>query len=362
MKISYSYTIICCLFFFCSLYGQKEKNYVYKHVISSEVLGEDRMVTVFLPKNYYHPLAVKSNFGVLYVLDGGKKKVVTNGVYDFLANGVKPAIPELIIVAIHQKNRMFDLTPTKATTFPNGKKTKRYEKSGNAFAFYEFIANEVGEKVNRMYRTSGFNILTGHSFGGLNTLYTLLEKEGFFQAFIASDPSLWWDNRRLFYDAKEMLISKKFTNKSLFLAIANQQGTPSMPTSNLHQETIKSFAKLLDNSKENGLHFKHKFYEDREHHSVSMIALQDGLSFIFEDVSFQSTDYKLTREKLQERYKVLSDKVGMSFNPSILQIVNLGDLFSFKGNKKKALQFYKWALEESPNNILIKERITKITS
>jgi predicted alpha/beta superfamily hydrolase len=49
----------------------------------------------------------------------------------------------------------------------------------------------------------------------------LVHHTSLFNAYIAIDPSMWWDNQRLLTETKKALEEKKFTGTSLYLGIAN---------------------------------------------------------------------------------------------------------------------------------------------
>ena len=69
---------------------------------------------------------------------------------------------------------------------------------GGADRFLEFIDGELKPWVNENFRTEPFEILGGHSFGGLFAVHVMLNRPDSFDAYIAVSPSLWWDDRVVF--------------------------------------------------------------------------------------------------------------------------------------------------------------------
>ena len=68
-----------------------------------------------------------------------------------------------------------------------------------------------------------YRILVGHSLGGttaINALYTIPET---FNAFVAIDPSLSWDDSALLRQAKDYFRSARLEGKALYLAKDNGQ-------------------------------------------------------------------------------------------------------------------------------------------
>ena len=56
------------------------------------------------------------------------------------------------------------------------------------------------------YRTSGFNVLMGHSFGGTFAVYSLLTKPEVFDAYITISPYLHYADN---YLVKDSMVSLK---------------------------------------------------------------------------------------------------------------------------------------------------------
>ncbi|MEW4569709.1 alpha/beta hydrolase-fold protein [Tautonia sp. JC769] len=101
--------------------------------------------------------------------------------------------------AVQLDRRAFDLTPLASGPPPEG--FPRYP-SGGDDQFLEFIEGELKPVIERRYRIDrGRQALFGHSFGGLFVLHALFRKPGSFQAYIASSPSVWWDDGRILAEA-----------------------------------------------------------------------------------------------------------------------------------------------------------------
>lgn len=67
---------------------------------------------------------------------------------------------------------------------------------GGAEAFLDFIEHELKPLLQQRYRLDpGRQALFGHSFGGLLVLQALFTRPTQFSAFLASSPSIWWQER-----------------------------------------------------------------------------------------------------------------------------------------------------------------------
>ncbi|HEX3386461.1 MAG TPA: alpha/beta hydrolase-fold protein, partial [Mucilaginibacter sp.] len=85
-------------------------------------------------------------------------------------------------------NRMRDLTPTNV---PPDKS------SGGGEKFTDFIKTELMPHIDSIYPTASYKMLIGHSLGGLMAINTLINHPEMFNAYVAIDPSMWWDDRKL---------------------------------------------------------------------------------------------------------------------------------------------------------------------
>src|SRR6201999_1400890 len=93
--------------------------------------------------------------------------------------------------------------------------------TGGGENFTAFIEKELMPHIDSLYPTAPYRILIGHSLGGLMVINTMVNHPNLFSAYIAIDPSMWWDDRKLLQQTATVLTREKFTGKTLFLAIAN---------------------------------------------------------------------------------------------------------------------------------------------
>ena len=139
-------------------------------VINSDILEEDRQISIYLPDGYNNS---KASYPVLYLLDGGTHLQHASGAADYLSG--RGIVPDIIVVAIHNIDRSRDFSPVHVDNIPT---------SGGAEKFLGFLSEELVPYMEKSYRTAGFNILLGHSFGGTFIAYTLLAEPDLFDAFV----------------------------------------------------------------------------------------------------------------------------------------------------------------------------------
>ena len=345
MKNIFSFILLISIYTGCA---QKPDNRLSMGTIDSiysPTLKEYRKLWIYIPDGYKRDN--KSRFPVVYLLDGDGHFYSVAGMIQQLSeiNG-NTICPEMIIVAILNTDRTRDLTPTHVLNGIYG----RYETSGGAENFTAFIGRELMPYIESHYPVAPFRTLIGHSFGGLFVINTLINHTDMFNAYVAIDPSLWWDNQKLMKQGETVLGENRFKNKSLYFAIANTM-TPGMDTMQVVHDTsvrmlhIRSnllFAKDLDSHPGDGLRMRWKYYDDDSHGSVPLIAEYDALHFLFDfyRMPYQGNQDFLTASIVSDHYQSISAKLGYTILPPENNINNLGYYFMGKNLSEIAYGFF----------------------
>ena len=151
------------------------------------------------------------DYPVLYLLDGGTHFHHASGIVQFLAG--QGLMPEMIVVAVINVDRTRDFSPTHVEERPT---------TGGAGKFISFMEEELMTFVDRNYRTSPFDILVGHSFGGTFATYALLEKPDLFNAYIAISPYMMYDNDYVVREAHTKLKSKYKNDLQFYMTVGDE--------------------------------------------------------------------------------------------------------------------------------------------
>jgi predicted alpha/beta superfamily hydrolase len=92
--------------------------------------------------------------------------------------------------------RLRDYTPTHLST---------EEKSGQADAFHTFLASSLWPELARRHAIDPHvRGLAVHSLGSLLVLFGLFQTKPFFNRFLVSAPSIWWDDRAILQRAVKL--------------------------------------------------------------------------------------------------------------------------------------------------------------
>lgn len=130
---------------------------------------------------------------VFYVTDGAKLAPAVDGVCRLFA-GTKGAASDCAVVAVDVPDRTAFLTPTPSSLGRNGLDTGKAPEGGRAAELAECLEKTVKPAVSRALEGREIrHALMGHSFGGLFALSTMVSRPDLFDAWVAADPSLWWD-------------------------------------------------------------------------------------------------------------------------------------------------------------------------
>jgi len=334
--------------------------------IYSKTLGEERKIWVYMPMGDNGPSASGQRYPVVYLLDGDAHFSSMMGMIQQLSeiNG-NTVCPDMILVGIPNTDRMRDLTPTHAA--PSFYVDSDAIKSaGGGEKFTSFIEKELMPHIDSLYPTAPYRMLIGHSLGGLMVINTLVHHPQLFNAYLAIDPSMWWDNQKLLKQTDSALTRDRFDGKTLFLGVANTM-PQGMDTAQVRKDTtgntfhirsILSLAEALKKNKNNGLRWSYKYYDGDNHGSVPLISEYDALRFIFDyynepfanKLSDSTMSAAAAVQTIKDHYKVISGHMGYNVLPPLQFINGLGYAFLQRKMMEKAGAFFKLNIDNYPKN------------
>jgi uncharacterized protein len=183
--------------------------------VDSKVLGEKRVVNVYLPPGYAES---KEPVPVLYMPDGGLGEDFHH-VMGLVDIGVKNGtMRPFLLVGVENTERRRDLVGPSAV--PDDLAIAPH--AGGADRFRRFLREELKPAVAARYRVTKESAIVGESFAGLFVLETLLLDPELFDTYIAISPSTWWNHAALVRGAEAKLAAWKVPGKTLFLANAEE--------------------------------------------------------------------------------------------------------------------------------------------
>ena len=325
--------------FFVPLFSQKEVIEIgTKHSMFSESLDQDRPYWIYLPDDYSEegdPVAV------IYLLDGEGHFHHTSGILDFLKR--QNITSAVMLVAIpNTDNRTRDLTPP---ITKNLKAKNDFPTAGGADKMLSFIADELRPIIKKGYNVNEYEILIGHSFGGIFSIHALLKRPTLFDAHVSISPSLWWDDQSLVTQVDSFLRQTDSLDCFYYMTMGNEGGT-------MLGGAMKVAALFEEKSPKN---FKWDFIklEKETHGSVPHRSTYNGLEAIFS--SWYKTDLSDTYaqagwEGVNRHYANISQKLGYEKLPSESEINGLGYSLIGKGALAEAEKVFKENMVRFPNS------------
>ncbi|GMV06521.1 MAG: hypothetical protein AMXMBFR53_27970 [Gemmatimonadota bacterium] len=283
------------------------------------------------------------------------------------------------------------LTPTHAETDPSGEPSAAFASSGGGPRFLSFVRDELIPRIESRYRTLPYRVFVGHSFGGITTLSALYTMPETFNAYVAIDPSLWWDGRTLLTQAKDYFQTARLEGRTLYVAHANTMGPDT--AANVHSQSIAQFNEVMKAYDRSGIRYAFRYYGDDDHGSVPLIAEYDALRFIFDGYRVPLQRVVDRPAVLTEHFRGVSERMGVDFKPSegtlrlFTQLmmaqdtakaiefgemraalypdswramVFLGDVWAAKGDVPKARKYLETALAMSGGRPQVQERLDKL--
>lgn len=368
-KLKFLFTVFI-LFFTVGMSGQSSAKVTIgdKKVFHSKILNEDRTVYIYVPDSYKQSTF---SYPTLYLLDAEYDFVSTVGAVEFMSSVGK--IPEMIVVGIVNTNRSRDLTPEA----PKDKESKAFwGEIGGADNFRGVIKNELIPFIEQGYRTNGFKILRGQSFGGLFGLFDYLKRLPLFNAYIISSPTVRWNENMLFNELSHFSFNI-LEKRKLYIGEAEfDSGTDT---------GIRDFSQLLQSIIIDSNYFGYHFFKGESHYSLAFDTTQKGLEYLYRNWQLDrgllaAGDYNL----LVAHYKKVSDEFGFPMKVPMSQMIDfeniqlrkshyekaieiaeknvqlypeqpetywhLGDAYSFSKDYKKALEYFEKALKKAREN------------
>jgi predicted alpha/beta superfamily hydrolase len=180
--------------------------------LASKALGEVRRINVYAPPGYAESDTLR--LPVLYMPDGGMAEDflhVAGLVQVSVGNGT---MRPFLLVGIENTERRRDLTG------PTERESDRRiaPRVGGSAAFRTFIRTELMPWVRGRYRTTDESAIVGESLAGLFVVETFLLEPDLFDAYLAFDPSLWWNGEALVAGAAARLRERPARGTQLYLA------------------------------------------------------------------------------------------------------------------------------------------------
>jgi len=341
-------------------------------VLPSKVLNREMAISLYLPADY-ETSGVK--YPVLYDLNAFAYFTYGVGTVELFSRNVE--MPEMIVVGLPNLQDGYVPTPYEE----RGPEPKAADLS------LKFFKEELIPFIDGKYRTSGFNILSGHSVAGLFTVYALFTRPNLFSAGIASSPWFQANNQYWLKQIDKMLQAESLANMYLFMTVGKKE-------QDLTISTYTELEKWMKAKDLKGLTWKSEWLENVDHSSMLGRSLYEGLLFIFDgwkipfDVVISGNvsaieehadkmrakfggrvEYNIPEYLLnQVGYQLISRKsydqaislftLNVKLHPNSPNTYDsLAEAYLTKGDKETAKKYYELAIQKNPGQTESEKRI-----
>jgi predicted alpha/beta superfamily hydrolase len=308
--------------------AQEEKSFSRNEstLITSDILDEDRKISIYLPDDYTYS---KAKYPVLYLLDGGTHLQHASGAADYLSS--RGIVPDIIVVAIHNIDRSRDFSPIHVETIPT---------SGGAEKFLGFLSEELVPYMDKSYRTAGFNILLGHSFGGTFIAYSLLAEPDLFDGFLAVSPYLMYADNHAVSQTSEKL--KPFRDTKFFYMTVGDEEP--------YFETLETYSSVLQEKAGARMEFKYVKMPEEDHGTTPYLTVFSGLKFIFSGWRLPPELMQSDLETIDAHYRKVSETYGVKIATPELVINALGYRYLQAGDADRAITVFTQNVKRYPGS------------
>lgn len=256
------------------------------HTFRSQHVDQEYRISVALP--YSYASQPEQSYPTIYLLDANlyfgmvteSTRIMERGeeLPAAIVVGISYPIPEDMEEGFKEVMRLRarDLTPVAnaGTEQRHQEWLQRTVKTGGAEQFLAFIEHELIPLIEAEYRAApDRRVLTGHSLGGLFTLYTLFHRPKLFAGYVAASPALYYGEGVSFTYEERFAQQRTGLPVRLYLGVGECEEDPRWGM----VSQMYRMAALLDSRKYEGLHLTRHIALDWDHCGAVAPTLQAGI-------------------------------------------------------------------------------------
>ena len=301
--------------------------------IDSKVLEQEREVLLYSP-NFVNDNKLK--YPTIFLLDGRENLLLLRGIVSNLVRA--DVMPKVNILAInnYDYDRVFDLTPTA--------KIDENEDFGGAEKFIQFIQEEVKQEISSHIGYSNFDVLIGHSLGGLFGTYVLQHAPDLFDGYLNVGSSYWFDKGVFVDDFLDWNASNEtdLKNKNLYFSMSNET------------DSRAGFEELKSKLNGGNLEVKFENLENSDHVTSLVPSIYSGLQFIFQEWAVWDSLYSdINLESIRAKVGELSVQYDMDVQPRMFELATFARGETRGGNYSEAIEILIYLKEFYPESIMV---------
>ena len=301
-------------------------------VLHSQLLDEDRLLFIHLPRDYEE---TQLSYPVLYLL--------YVDIYEYFAEasaiteklGSTGEIPPVIIVGVANTNRYRDLLPVK---------TRFRSEGGGADNFLRFFEEELIPYIDKNFRTKNFRILASPQTASILSLYLLITKPTLFNAMMTENPFMDPVNAEFLFPKAESFFKNATSLKNFLYIKCEKDERPQ------DLEYVENFAKLLESNTPDGFRFKLEIREPSGYF-IAPLPFREGLRMFFSGHKLPASFQTNTVNDIIGYYDKLSEEYGFPVDPPSHMLTFEGDKLSEQRRTREAIALFEYQLNLYPKSL-----------
>lgn len=295
--------------------------------LQSAVLGETRPVQISVPVGYDGV----SRLPVLFVLDAEEHFGVFATTVDYLSRHTN--IPPMMVVGVpNTGNRENNMVPFVSDWSPDG---------GGADKFMAFFADELIPYLAQRYSTSGFHMVAGKSYGGVFALYSAMQEDSPFDAYLAASPSVFLKDNQLVGD---LWAARDTVSKAKFIYVSHAS------EDDISRKPYVEITGILDRIMTRANSIGHQIYMHELHETVFLPSLTDALAVMFKGWQIPRYSQRIGVDAVVSHYQGLIGTMGLGIEIPERVFSYLGNLSSSDKEHDTAISIYAEGARRYPHS------------
>ena len=302
-------------------------------VLHSQILGEDRVLQVHLPRGYE---SSEAGYPVVYLFYSdwveGYFAQLVNDLYHLSMD----RIPPVILVGVPNTQRYRDLIPWPRPGDRPGE--------GQGDRFLQALQEEIIPFVEAEYRTQPYRIMVGPQAAAVFGIYTLLESPETFHAFILNDPCRFdMPERSLCNDLADFVATLAARGK--YFAVSHEAADDRWDS-----ELLQSLVTSFERNAVDGFRWRLEIETDWPFF-LSPVSARSALMDLFSDYPFPSVQAITGWADIRSHYESLSRSLGFTVDPPSLILTQAGRGLMDRGEYQASLEVLQHLVEIHPYSL-----------
>jgi len=300
--------------------------------LHSDVLHEDRLLLVCLPRDYEES---SRSYPVLLVLYGDQiRGYFAEAVHVVDRLSEEGSMPEMLVVGVANVERYRDLSPV-----------GRRGRSSGIEPFSRFVVEELIPYLESEYRTKDYRVLMGPQAGAAFGLYTLARRQGLFDAFILENPFRSAPVHDVLMTMMGELIDEGLTSPTfLQITCPDREGRVDKTA---EVEYMRRLEKMIADQSPRNLTLVTHYIEESEDF-IPPLRLTEGLRDLFREYRFPDRREVRGLADITAHYAALSERLGFDVDVPERTLAAEADELSVRGATDSAMEILDYLIDVYP--------------